>query len=436
MKELLKQLILDFHAEPLPEPALREPKLANFSTQVRKAHVIMGMRRTGKTWLLYQHMQNLLSTGYPLQKLLYLNFEDDRLCSFQTENFQDILTAYFDLYPQYAHDEHVIFYFDEIHSITHWEKFIRRLLDKEKMQIYVTGSSAKMLSREIATSLRGRAHATEIFPFSFKEYLSFHKISSALTTKNQSMLRKQAQHYLQWGGFPEILFLQTELYHHLLQDYVNTVVFRDVIDRYRVTNPHVVKLFLLQCLQNPATLLSITKVYNTLKSLGATVSKNSLYDYFDYFSEAYLLYPVPILDFSTRKQQVNPKKIYTIDTGIISAYSVKPDYDHWARLENAVFMELRRKNADIFYYKTKTGQEIDFAVLKSTGALQLYQVCLSLADTQTHAREITALITAAAELKIQELFLITLDEEKTIEQNKHTIHVIPFWKWAGTIEKS
>ena len=432
MLDLLKQLIIDFHHESIPEIVARQVGFIDFPANIRKTQVFMGMRRSGKTWVMYQHMHQLLRSNRPKEKLLYLNFEDDRLLSFKPENFQVIIKAYFSLYPHYADDPDVVFYFDEIHIIPGWEKFIRRLLDKEKMGVFVSGSSAKMLSKEIATSLRGRAVSTEIFPFSFKEFLAFYKIplDFPLNTKNQLVLKHHCNEYLRLGGFPETLFLEKDLHRNLLQEYVNAVVFRDVIERYQISNPYVVKLFLLHCLQNLAASLSVSKVYQSLKSTGAVVGKNSLYDYLRYFEDAYLLFAVPIFNFSPRKRQVNPQKIYTIDPGILSAYSIKPDFDLGLAFENMVFLELRRHYKDIFYYKTNSGKEIDFVVLSETGQVQLFQACFDLKSEQTKIREISALIEAANELKCKNLFIITLDDESEIKQGDFTIRVLPFWKWA------
>lgn len=437
MKNILKQIILEFHHEPLPKPASRNVDFHELPKNIRKANVFVGMRRSGKTWLMYENIHKHLKLGIPLEKNLYINFEDDRLLSFQAENFQDILTAYFDLYPEYAHDDSLAFYFDEIHLILGWEKFIRRLLDKEAMRVYVTGSSAKMLSIEIATSLRGRSISTEVFPFSFNEYLTFNTIDQNLpqTSKNQSLMRFYSTNYLRLGGFPETLYLKEELHRPLLQEYVNTVIFRDIVERHQINNSHILKLFLVHCLQNISAPLSITKVYHSLKSNGAIVGKNSLYEYLNYLEDAYLLFAIPIYDLSLRKQQVNPKKLYTIDPGILTAYSINPNFTQGAALENAVFLKLRRHNSDIYYYKTKSSKEIDFITSTLEGELTLYQSCIDFSSEKTKEREISALIEASNELNAKTLFCITLDTEDKIQKNDLTIQILPFWKWAGQKQK-
>ena len=172
MKNLFKELIASFHNSEIPIPCKRQSSVPILTEKLRKAYVLIGVRRSGKTWSLYQLMHELMAKGITKSKLLYINFEDERLVDMQTKNFQEILEAYFELYPEYLNRSDIYFFFDEIHEIDGWEKFIRRLLDQEKMQLYITGSSSKMLSIEIASSLRGRTLEQEIFPFSFSRILA------------------------------------------------------------------------------------------------------------------------------------------------------------------------------------------------------------------------------------------------------------------------
>lgn len=433
MKEIVKELINEFQNESLPSLIHRVLDVPQLPETVRKALVFIGMRRSGKTFLMYQDIENEIAKGLEKQKILYLNFEDDRLANFTLKDFQTILDCYFEIYPKNIHAPDLRFYFDEIQNIEGWEKFIRRLLDKEKMNIFITGSSAKSLSKEIATSLRGRCLVKEVFPLSFLEYLNYFKLTefANITTKQQAVIKHHCLNYLSYGGFPETLEVFALLRREIIQSYINTAVFRDVIERYRLSNPHVVKLFLNYCLQNISAPLSITKVYNTFKSSGIALSRNSLYEYLSYFADAYLLFIVKLFDFSVRKRQVNPPKIYCIDTGIINSYSIKPQMESGASLENAVYIHLRQKHYDnIYYYKTSTGKEVDFITQQLNGKLALYQVCVDLSDEKTKTRELSALVEAAGELKISEAMIVTLDTADALEINYITIKIIPFWQWA------
>jgi uncharacterized protein len=432
MKEILKALLVEFRERDLPKLHPRSLEIPEFPPEIRKAHVLMGMRRTGKTWILFQQMHRLLEQGLDKKKILYLNFEDDRLENFRSSHFQFILDAYFDLYPEYAKADDLAFFFDEIHEIEGWEKFIRRLIDQEKMKIYVTGSSAHMLSKEISTTLRGRGWSQEVFPCSFAESLSFKEIEipEHISSKKASQMRHLAEEYLTFGGFPESLFLAKELHSPLLQNYMNAVIFKDIVDRHRLSNPYMVKRFLLHCLRQSASLLSVSKAFNTFKSFGESVGKNSLYEYLTYYEDAYALFPVPIFNFSETIRQGNPKKIYAVDPGLVTAYSVKPGFEKGACLETAVFNSLRRGSKEIFYYRTAQQKEVDFVVMSPKGDLALFQACLSLSEVNTRRREIDALIEAAIELDLKEGTIITLDEEETVIQKEIQIHIQPFWKWA------
>jgi predicted AAA+ superfamily ATPase len=434
-KELLSEIILEFHRSDLPTLIPRAPiEIPTLPSNVRKAFVFMGIRRCGKTYLMYLDMQKKIKRGLAKEKILYINFEDDRLTQFELADFQTILDVYFQLYPQCAEASDLCFYFDEIQNILGWEKFIRRLLDKEKMSLFITGSSAKLLSIEIATSLRGRCIEQEVFPLSFKEYLSYRgiTISTTLTSKEKAAIRHHAEHYLWRGGFPETLDLSDPLHTQTIQSYVNACVFRDVIERHELKVPHIVKLFLIHCLQNIASPLSITKVYNTLRSRGEELTRSHLYKYLGYFEDAYLICSVPIFDFSTRKRQVNPSKIYVIDTGIILSYSIKKEMEKSTCLENAVYLHLRRSGPEqIFYYKTKTGKEVDFIAQFPNGRIDLIQASLDLHNEATRQREISALIEAAAELDKKEAFLITLDHEEIVTIGELTIYIKPYWQWSA-----
>lgn len=435
MKEIIREILLEFNRSDFRSHIERDVTIPQLPATVRKALVFIGMRRVGKTYLMYQDMQKKLKKGLEKGKLLYINFEDDRLTGFKAENFQTILDVYFELYPNLIEASDLNFYFDEIQNIEGWEKFIRRLLDKEKMSIFITGSSAKLLSREIATSLRGRCLETEVFPLSFKEYLNYKEVKlQGLTSKDKSIIRHHCQTYLQRGGFPEILDLPDNLHNEIVQNYVNSAVFKDVIERHRLKKPHLVKLFLMSCLQNISSLLSVTKIYNHLKSRGEELNRGSLYEYLQYFEDAYLICSVPIFNLSTRVRQVNPNKIYCVDNGIIKGYSIKPGMDMGASLENAVYIHLRTMRFEnIFYYKTATGKEVDFVAQQANGAIELFQVCLDLNDEKTKEREISALVQAAQELEMKQATIITLDTSNTLEVDSITLNIVPYWQWVLNI---
>ncbi len=393
----------------------------------------MGMRRSGKTWMAYQHILHRQKQGFPKESNLYINFEDDRLAGFGIDDFQTLLNVYFEMYPQFANSKELFFCFDEIHVVPGWEKFIRRLIDTEQMQICITGSSAEMLSKELGTTLGGRAWSQEVFPYSFAEFLSMKGLSSPTpkSAKTESVLRYTANEYLTFGGFPEVVASAKELHTSLIQGYMDAVVLRDIIKRHAIKNADIVQRFLVQILRQLATPLSITKIYQTMKSQGLSLGKNSLFEYLQYFEDAYAILTAPFFSLSERMRQVNPKKIYAVDSGIITAYSIKPGFERAARLENSVFMNLRRSHKNICYYKTREQKkEIDFVVTTGRGDLQLYQACAEMENEETRNRELSALLAACQEFDLKEATIITEDYEEEINQASITIRCIPYYQWA------
>ncbi len=277
MKTIIAQLIDDFHERKRPALLARHKKLMLIPG---KANVVIGMRRTGKTFFCYQKMQELLASGISITHMLYLNFEDDRLLGFTIHDFQSILDVYYDQYPEHR-DTQCHFFFDEIQSIAQWELFIRRLLDTENVQVYLTGSSSKLLSTEIATQLRGRSLTTEIFSFSFPEFLKYHGLFDTPPTimgaKTISVLRKAIRDYLEIGGFPEVQTLEPAIRIEILQGYIDSVLLKDVIERHKVNNITAIKYLVRHLMISPGGRFSVNKFYNSLKTMAVKCTKNSLY---------------------------------------------------------------------------------------------------------------------------------------------------------------
>jgi hypothetical protein len=431
IKKVIRNLIIDFHEAALKQPSLRTLEFPAIPKGVRKAYVLIGMRRSGKTWGLYQEMNRLLQKGIQKNQLLYINFEDERLIDFKVKDFQALLDVYFELYPEYVNLHDLYFFFDEIQEIEGWEKFIRRLLDSEQMQIYLSGSSAKMLSREIATSLRGRTVTREVFPYSFEEYLlrKQHSFPKHLSTKQQAVMRAHAQDYILRGGFPETIDMDLGRQRETLQDYIEVVIYRDVVQRHKVTNVAVLQRLLIFCLQNSASYLSVNKMYQSLKSLGFAIGKDSLYNFMGYFEDAYALFSLSLYTLSKRQEDIHPKKIYPVDPGVITAFTLGQQMTLASRLETTAFLHLRRKCETIFYFRTSAGTEVDFITVELGVPQALYQVSATLQQISTREREIGALQMAMHELEMKRGWIITLEEEEKIIVPEGIIHVVPLWKW-------
>jgi predicted AAA+ superfamily ATPase len=400
---LMKELLTEFY-DKFKKRSAFIPRQAHFSEVPNKILAAIGIRRSGKTVFLLQKIQALLDKKVPLTSILYINFEDDRLTFSDPRTFGAFLDGFYTVYPE-NHDRVCHFFLDEIQNVTGWATVLRRFLDSKSIRIYITGSSAKLLSREIATSLRGRSLAIEIWPFDFIEYLKKLNYEALIaqwkTKKVQDQLDMLITQYLKIGGFPEVISLDPSDRHRILQDYVDVVVFRDIVERYQITNLVLIKYMIKVLLKNAGSLCSVHKLYNDLKSQGFSLSKTTLHQYISYVEDAYLLFMVPLYSESIRKTQSNPRKVYAVDSGLVHAYSFSLEENKGHAFENLIYLDLRRHQHEIYYYLTHDRNEVDFFTRDSLGKLHLYQVAWDIADKATYEREERALKQAEKELGIQ-----------------------------------
>lgn len=431
-REEIKEIISDFHQRKIPNLTRRE---IAWKVPANKILSFMGVRRSGKTYSFYQIMDDLIEKGANIQDMLFINFEDDRLFPLDPKDLPILLSAYYELYPQ-KKDSKVYAFFDEVQNVPGWERFVRRVNDTENIQLYITGSSSKILSKELATTLRGRTIAYEVFPFSFTEYLDFKNIDHKTTSSKQKAKVVNAfNNYLLKGGFPEILDCQENERIDILQEYINLIIYKDLIERHNIQNHALVKYLIQHFFVNISSLLSINKLYKDLKSQGYKASKDSLFNYLSYLEAAYCFFSVPIFSESIRVQHVNPRKIYSIDHGLTTACAWMPRENIGRLLENLIYIHLRRISPwrNIFYYKTKNGSEVDFVVEERGRIISLIQVCATIEEKETRERETKALFEAMDELKISSSIIITRNQNETINKGKKKIHIIPAWRWL--IEK-
>src|SRR3990167_519362 len=315
-KELLEMLLGEFRDKLQYVSIIR--RNAVFPVADNKIKVAIGMRRAGKTSFLLQTIQSLCAEGIPITQILYINFEDDRLMPLTREKCAKLIEAFYTLHPE-NHDHRCYFFLDEIQMAPDWAVIVRRMHDTKDAEIYLSGSSAKLLSKEIHTSLRGRSLSTEIWPLSFKEFLIAKKAdieTDLFSQKIQDQLRQYFRDYLLSGGFPEIINFDAETLIKTLQEYINVVIYRDIIERHKVKNTALLQYMIFFMLQNGGTSFSISKFYNDVKSQGYQTSRDALYNYAHYIEDAYLVFSIGLYDHSFRKTQTNPKKVYAIDPGL------------------------------------------------------------------------------------------------------------------------
>lgn len=426
---VIESLIADFQEREIPRVT---PRSLSLPSLPGKADVVVGMRRSGKTWFLYQQIGELLAQGFDRSRLLYLNFEDERLLPLDTPDLSRIVEAFYRRFPA-SREQPCWFFFDEIHNVPGWETFARRLLDTEKLSLVLTGSSARLLSREIATSLRGRSLATELLPFSFAESLRHEGLETPASwppgAKVRSLLEHRFEQYLETGGFPEVQAIPQDLRVRVLQEYVDVVIFRDVVERHGVENLQALRYLERSLLASPAGRFSVSKLFNDLKSQGVKVGKDTLYEYLAHLEDSFLLFTVPVASSSVRVRQVNPRKCYPIDPALASALSFRASEDLGHLLESAVYLELRRRGWSLGYVTTRSGYEVDFLAEDSRGDRELIQVCTSLESPSTRQRELRALEEGMKETSCDKATVVTLREEGSAEAGGRRARIVPAWRW-------
>jgi uncharacterized protein len=428
MIEILKEIILDsqeLHGD------TGVPRTLTIERVVGKATVCIGVRRCGKSTYMKQIIKQLISEGISATSIVQINFFDDRLHFLNETGLSIISEAFYQLYPEKKNSEKVYFFFDEIQSAVGWELFVERLMRSENCEVFITGSSARMLSREIATQMRGRSLSWEMFPFSFREYLVAKGIvyTEQMTSKKRLQIQQAFEEYWVNGGFPEILNTSDSIRVKIHQEYFQTILYRDLVDRHDISHPKALRDLALQLIDNAGSLYSLNSLYGFLKSQDHKLQKTNIGQYIEWMEDSYFLFSVRLYDASLSRSNANPKKIYCIDHSMITSISSGILINSGHLLENLVFTAIRRKTSDIFYYRTETGKEVDFIALIDRKEKRLIQVCETMVHEKTRKREIAALIEAMSEQKISEGLIVTRNESETIETERGIIRLIPAWKF-------
>lgn len=403
--------------------------------------VVMGIRRCGKSYRLLQEIDRLLASGVARRSICYFDFDDDRLKPITPKTGDAVLETFYTLNPA-ALTDGAYFFFDELQEMSDWSTWLRRIVSTRRATIYVSGSSSKMLSREIATEFRGRALDFELLPFSFREYVAAHHIDfehgGSYSTEERLLLERACDTYLQEGGFPATFDLPQSQTIALLQSYTQRVVARDVIERHNLKQPRVAALFSQRLLGHNARQLSLRKTAGDLKAAGLPTTKETLSDLLGYFQEAYLVFTMRELSFSLSQRTTSQPKIYAVDPGLALACGTAHASDVGQRLEDAVYLELRRRAVGmqrdtISSLRTKKhGYKVDFVIGDALNGdvYELYQVSADTSDAATHRREVRALWEALDQSKQDTGILIVGNGTSEVLRNgDKTIMQIPAWKW-------
>jgi predicted AAA+ superfamily ATPase len=429
----MEDFVREWQARPLPDLTSRD---GNISLKGKLAPALIGMRRSGKTWRLFQEMKRLTAEGTDPKSILYINFDDDRLLPQKREGLpllNEVLEAFFRINPGIRR-KGAYFFFDEIQGIPGWASFARRIIDTEKIKLYVSGSSARLLSTEIATEFRGRSLPFELLPFNFREYLRYRGMPEDPSPLDRSEYESAFLDYLTCGGFPEA-FIQEDPFIRvsLLQNYVDMVVLRDILERYNLSNAREVRELAHILLAQNGSLVSVKRLTDQLAGRGLSAGRPMVNHICSYLEDAFLVFFVPLYTASLQKMRVNPQKVYAVDPGLSYAMSFSQSLNLGQRFEEAVYLELRRRRpvlrrGGISYYLTQDRQEVDFIVGAGAGQA-LFQACVSLKDAETRRRELEALEEAMGELRLGGGTIVTLYEKETIKTGRGIIEVVPAWEW-------
>lgn len=423
-KRIWGELIKDFQERRLPDPVERELRFP-LETPLNRAVVFSGPRRSGKTYLMYIGIKELLARGEDRDQILYVNFEDIRLAGAIAQDLNDLLEVYFEIYPE-NRTKKVWFFLDEVQVVPEWERFVRTLVDMENMNVFVTGSSSKLMSKEIATSMRGRSLTYDVYPFSFAEVLRADGIEQGeyLSSAQKAKIVHKLEDYVKYGGYPETVIYREE-WERILREILDVTIFRDIVERYDIKNIKVLKIFLNAIFNSKE--FSIHKFFNFLKSQGTKVSKNTLYNYFEYFADSFIVFPLRRFSYSYKDVESSIPKIYLVDNGLLSLQGIR---DKGRLIENIVFVELKRKGTrDLFYYKSTSDREVDFVIRDGKTVKELIQVCYDIDNFSTKERETRALLNASKELNCDDLLIITWNHEAEEDVSGKIIKYIPLWKW-------
>lgn len=409
-KDVIKQCLISKQRE------VDEAVIVNRSVDFEENgnYVIVGVRHAGKSYLLYQRVRQLQAAGMGWDEILFVDFEDERLAEFQTEDFNSLLEAHLELYGKKP-----VVFLDEIQNISHWEKFVRRLADA-KYRVYVTGSNAKMLSKEVATTLGGRFFIYDTYPYSFKEYLAAQQVELKehweYDTYQRSEVKRHLKEYFYFGGLPEILSFKNK--RAMLSSLYQKIYLGDICGRNNIKNDRVLNILIKKMAESVKQPLSFNRLKNIIVATGMPISVPTTIDYADYVADSCLILPMEN-EVGKLTERETQKKYYFIDNGLLNLFLMSPET---SLLENMVAVELCRRfgKENVFYLNAE--REIDFIVPDERLAIQ---VSYSVREDATYSREVSPLVKYAKAHQDWRCLLITYDEEGVEEG----IPVVPVWKW-------
>lgn len=427
-KELIKTIIVDSQRREVPEMWERSLQVPLDSGKII---TLSGVRRSGKTYHLFKLMAELTRRGIKRSRIVYINFEDERL-RVGAQDLDLILESFRELYPTQQLSD-CYFFFDEIQEVDGWEKFVGRMYASISTHIYITGSNSTLLSKEIASALRGRTITFEVYPLSFSEYADVVLPDrESVSSEGKASLIHCFDRFMHEGGFPELVRQHDDrLKEKILQEYFHVMVLRDLIERYHISNTAALKYFCKRLVGMSAGMMSVNKIYHELKSQGYRVSKDMVYLFQGYAESIYLNRSVYKYSHSVAVSQSAQKKTYVVDQGLGVALDYKFSQDKGRQLETAIALELVKQGKQIAY--EQNGFECDFVMIEKGEVRSAMQVAFDVSDQKSLKREVKGLVLACKNHRLTEGMIVTHDHEEYIKQEGIRISVVPAWKYANEI---
>jgi predicted AAA+ superfamily ATPase len=428
-REKLKSAIVDWQGRTLP---LLQKRKYELNIDAPHVNDIVGIRRCGKTYYMYQLISELIDKGVPKSNILYLNLDDDRLQPLNGDELQLLIETFREM-QEISEENRLYLFLDEVQNFPSWERWVKGTYDrKQNVKMVISGSNASLLSQDISTLLTGRHISTRMFPFSFAEFLDYHEVEYDLKTlpysQDKPQMKRMFNEYLEKGGFPETIVYPLVQHRETLQSYFDDIIYRDIISRYGVRNPLIFKDLALFCISNIAK----PHTYNSLRRLFAnysSLSTDTIIDYIAYLEDAFLLFSVTHYEESLKQQMNKPRKLYCIDTGMINAVSFKLSSDIGRLYENITFLHILRSGKETYYWQNQKGHEVDFVIKEGLEPTGLIQVCSDLSNPETKEREINGLLAGMKNFRIKEGTIITADVFGEEKVNGGKIKYVPLWYW-------
>lgn len=410
------------------------PRSNQVNTVNNMVSTIVGARRVGKSVRCNQIIDEAIKESKinHRNQVCYVDFDNPILARMKVEELKLIQIQFLKINPDFTLKTPIYFIFDEIHKIEGWEDFVIDLSRNNHWRVYVTGSSSKMLQGELSASLRGKSISTTMYPFDFEEFLRHQEVdTNNRSTVNLSKIYRYFEEYLKWGAFPAVGHLEHRLKGALLTEYFDTMILRDIIERYNVSKPQQCIFMLKYLLSNTSRPFTLESAYKAVKNAGHSTSKDSIRDYLEWAQDSHLCFKMDIFSHSLKDKARNYSKIYCIDWALANVNNWVWDGEHTKSLENLVYIQLKRQDYKVNYYLTRENrQEIDFLATNNQGEVcHLIQVSLTLREEKTRKRETSPLISAMKYFKLKKSYIITLNQEEHIKSDHGDIHIIPAWKW-------